>query len=112
MLSVVSEKSCEEEESESVEEQTVHSSGEENESAAEVSIALQPLERSFIVCVLKDAINQLIIANNGEKHVYPLEKRKPMSERFQTPCRDSMFHERTLGKARFLGKKDLIVGFF
>lgn len=109
-LSVISEKSTDEESvmyDESLVESDIPSSffeddatQEENSGSSDAGGFLQPLERNFVVCVLKDAINQLIIANSGEKHVTfeKFDKRKPMSERFNTPCRDNLVQTKTIEK--------------
>lgn len=71
---------------------------------------LRPFERTFALSVLKDAVNQLIIVNNGEKNVHPsFDKKKPAAERLKEPIRDNLFHARTLGKVKDVMDKMVLV---
>lgn len=71
---------------------------------------LKPFERTFTISVLKDAVNQLIIVNNGEKNVHiSFDKKKPSGDRFKEPCRDNLFHARTLGKVQDVMQKMVLV---
>lgn len=72
--------------------------------------ALKPFERTFVLSVLKDAVNQLIIVNNGEKNVtHSFDRKKPAAERLKEPFRDNLFHARTLGKIKDVMEKMVLV---
>lgn len=121
-LSVISEKSHDREslllEHDSSVDETASSFIEEEElsqhessKSSDVGGLLQCLERNFVVCVLKDAINQLIIANSGEKNISldSLEKRKPMSERFNTPRRDNLMQVKAMERVDDVMRRMLMV---
>lgn len=83
----------------------------ESSKSSDVGGLLSFLERNFVVCTLKDAINQLIIANSGEKNISvdSLEKRKPMAERFKTPRRDNLMQVKTIERVDNVMQRMLMV---
>lgn len=95
-----------------IEEEEVEGEGSEESSRPSTATGnvLRPFERTFALSVLKDAVNQLIIVNNGEKQVHhSFDRKKPAAERLKEPFRDNLFHARTLGKIKDVMEKMVLV---